>query len=108
MVCFDIRTQTQCYVVQNLVNTWEAFGLDRDQTSIDQTLQYVDIHKPDGKADLLQQIEHGTLALIAQHRAVGHAIHGIVAAHLSQYTHLGDGVTKTDNLIYTPWLDSFG
>lgn len=104
---FDIRTQTQCYVVQNLVNTWEAFGLDRDQTSIDQTLQYVDIHKPDGKADLLQQIEHGTLALIAQHRAVGHAIHGIVAAHLSQYTHLGDGVTKTDNLIYTPRLDSF-
>jgi len=104
---FDIRTQTQCYVVQNLVNTWEAFGLDRDQTSIDQTLQYVDIHKPDGKADLLQQIEHGTLALIAQHRAVGHAIHGIVAAHLSQYTHLGDGVTKTDNLIYTPQLDSF-
>ena len=104
---FDIRTQTQCYVVQNLVNTWEAFGLDRDQTFVDQTLQYVDIHRPDGKADLLQQIEHGTLALIAQHRAVGHAIHGIVAAHLSQYTHLGDGVTKTDNLIYTPKLDSF-
>jgi len=31
---------------------------------------------------------------------------GIVSAHISQYTHLGDGVTKTDNLIYDPTLNS--
>ncbi|MEQ8552585.1 MAG: glycoside hydrolase family 9 protein [Cyclobacteriaceae bacterium] len=104
---FDIRTQTQCYVVQNLVNTWEDFGVNRDQTLVDYEAGYVDMHVPDGKPDLLQQIEHGALGLIAQHRAVGHAIHGIVAAHISQYTHLGDGVTKTDNLIYSPSIDSF-
>jgi hypothetical protein len=62
----------------------------------------VDIHVPDGKPDLLQQIEHGTLALLAQFKAVGHAINGIIVPQLSQYTHLGDAVTMTDNLVYNP------
>ncbi len=104
---YDIRTQTQCYVVQNLVNAWEDFGVNRDNTLVDYVAGYVDIHVPDGKPDILQQIQHGALGLLAQHRAVGHAIHGIVAAHLSQYTHLGDGITKTDNLIFSPAIDSF-
>ena len=102
---YDIRTQTHYFVVNNLVNAWENFKLARDNTSIDYETRFVDIHVPDGKADLLQQIEHGTLALIAQHRAVGHAIPGIVASDLSQYTHLGDGVTKTDNLVFNAELD---
>jgi len=103
---FDIRTQTNYSVVLTLVQIWENFNLQRDETTINQTNRYVDIHHPDGKPDLLQQIEHGTLQLLAQHKAVGHAINGIVEAHLSQYTHLGDGSTKTDNLIYNPELDS--
>ena len=103
---YDIRTQTQYYVVMNLVQAWEQFRIGRDETTVDQATRYVDIHHPDGKPDILQQIEHGTLALIAQHRAVGHAVHGIVAAHLHTYHHLGDGVTKTDNLVYNPKLDS--
>lgn len=103
---YDIRTQTQYYVVRNLVHAWEDFRIERDETTIDQASRYVDIHHPDGKPDLLQQIEHGALALAAQHRAVGHAIPGIVAAHLHTYHHLGDGFTKTDNLVYNPKLDS--
>jgi len=99
---YDIRTQTQYDVVNTLVTAWEAFGLKRDVTSVDYQKRFVNLHVADGKPDLLQQIEHGTLALIAQHRAVGHAIPGIVEAHIEQYTHLGDGVTKTDNLIYDP------
>ncbi|MES2674017.1 MAG: glycoside hydrolase family 9 protein [Pseudomonadota bacterium] len=99
---YDIRTQTHYDVVNTLVNTWEAFGLKRDVTSVDYKKHFVDLHVADGKNDLLQQIEHGTLALIAQYRAVGHAIPGIVEAHIEQYTHLGDAVTKTDNLIYDP------
>ncbi len=101
---FDIRTQTHYATVSNLVQIWETFGLKRDETYIDQQNRYVDIHHPDGTADLLQQIEHGTLALIAQHRAVGHAICGIIEPNLSQYTHLGDAVTMTDNMIYNPKL----
>jgi hypothetical protein len=103
---YDIRTQTHYSLILNLVQVWEKFKLTRDETTIDQKNRYVDIHHPDEKPDVLQQIEHGTLALIAQHRAVGHAIPGIVEAHLSQYTHLGDASTKTDNLIFNPSLDS--
>jgi len=97
---YDIRTQTQYDVVNTLVTAWETFGLKRDTTSVDYDRKFVDLHTADGKPDVLQQIEHGTLALIAQHRAVGHAIPGIVEAHIDQYHHLGDGITKTDNLIY--------
>lgn len=101
---YDIRTQTHYHTVLSLVQCWETFGLKRDETLINQKKRYVDIHHPDGTADILQQIEHGTLALIAQYRAVGHAINGIIVPDLSQYTHLGDGSTMTDNLIYNPKL----
>ena len=59
----------------------------------------VELHAPDGVPDIIRQIEHGTRALIAQHRAAGHAISGIVESTLRQYTHLGDAVTATDNVI---------
>ncbi len=97
---YDIRTQTQYRTVRFLVQAFEEFGIDRDTTLVDYDRKYVDIHVPDGKPDLLQQIEHGTLALLAQFKAVGHAISGIIVPDISQYTHLGDGLTMTDNLIY--------
>ena len=99
---YDIRTQTQYRTVRFLVQAFEEFGIDRDTTLVDYDRKYVDIHVPDGKPDLLQQIEHGTLALLAQFKAVGHAIPGIIVPDISQYTHLGDGLTMTDNLIYNP------
>jgi hypothetical protein len=86
---FDIRTQTHYATVLSMVQTWERFRPVRDETTIDQEKRFVDIHHPDGKPDLLQQIEHGTLQLLAQHKTVGHTIPNIVEAHLSQYTHLG-------------------
>ncbi len=99
---FDIRTQTQYAVVQSLVHTWEAFAPRRDETTVDQAAHVVKIHVPDGIPDILEQIEHGALQLLAQHRAVGHAIHGIIEPDLGQYTHLGDAASKTDGLIYSP------
>ncbi len=101
---YDIRTQSQYYTVQHLVMVWEQFRPTRDETTVQQERRSVYIHQPDGIPDILQQIEHGTLALIAQYRAVGHAIPGIVEPDLRQYTHLGDGMTKTDNKIYDPSL----
>lgn len=101
---FDIRTQTHYAVVRSLVQSWEKFGLTRDDTLIDHQRRYVDIHVPDGKPDLLQQIQHGTLQLVAQFDAVGHAINGIVEPDVAEYPHLGDAVTKTDGLIYDPSL----
>ena len=103
---YDIRTQTQYAVVRNLVELWERFHPDRDQTLVHEKDRYVDLHHPDGVPDVLQQIEHGTLYLMSQYKAVGHAINGIIAPTLGQYTHLGDGSTQTDNKIFHPALDS--
>ena len=101
---YDIRTQTQYFAVRHLVYAAETFAIDRDNTLVDYDRRFVDLHHPDGKPDILQQIEHGAIALLAQHCAVGHAIPGIVEAYISQYTHLGDGLTKTDNLVCDPAL----
>ncbi|MBO9547076.1 glycoside hydrolase family 9 protein [Caulobacter sp.] len=95
---FDIRTQTQYAVVRNMVETWETFRPTRDQTSVDDAARRVEMHIPDGKPDLVQQIRHGVLQLVAQHKAVGHATNGIVEPDVEQYTHLGDAVTKTDGI----------
>ena len=96
---FDLRTQTHYQTVLSLVRAWEAFKPTRDETSVDQARRRVEIHQPDGVPDLLQQLEHGTLMLIAQHRVFGHAIPGIVEPDIGQYTHLGDAVTKTDGKV---------
>lgn len=104
---YDIRTQTQYRTVQNLVHVWETFEPTRDQVLVDYTTNMVDLHHPDGRADILQQIEHGAIALVAQHEAVGHAIPGIIVPTIDQYTHLGDGLTMTDNLIFDKRLKSY-
>jgi len=99
---YDIRTQSQYRTVNDLVNLWETFRPTRDNTTVDYARKYVDIHVADNKPDVLQQIEHGTLFLLSQYRAVGHAIPGVIVPHISQYTHLGDGLTMTDNLVFDP------
>ncbi|MAT69885.1 MAG: glycoside hydrolase [Planctomycetaceae bacterium] len=101
---FDIRTGSHCGTVLGLAQTWDLFQPRRDETLVDQQRRLVDIHHPDGTPDLLQQIEHGTLALLAQHRAFGRAIPGIIVPHLHQYHHLGDGAAMTDNLPFNPTL----
>lgn len=101
---FDIRTQSQYGVVQDLVDVWDRYRPLRDVTSIDQKRRHVELHVPDGKPDIVQQVEHGALYLVSQYKAVGHAINGVVEPDLTQYPHLGDGVTKTDGLIYDATL----
>ncbi|WP_395651294.1 glycoside hydrolase family 9 protein [Brevundimonas sp.] len=102
---FDQRTQTQYAVVRSLVSIWEQHRPGRDQTLINQSRRRVEMHVPDGEPDILQQVEHGTLQLVAQFDAVGHAIHGIVEPDVAQYTHLGDAASKTDGLIYDATLE---
>lgn len=103
---FDIRTQSQYAVVSTLVDAYETFGITWDETTVEQPNRYVDLHRPDGTPDILQQIEHGTLQLLSQYLAVGHAINGIIVPTIGQYTHMGDGLTQTDNHIFSSKLDS--
>jgi endoglucanase len=104
---FDIETAHHCTTIESLVETWERFHPTRDQTYVDQKTRFVEIHRPDGKPDLLQQIEHGTLQLVAQFKNVGFAVRGINFPHLYEYHHLGDASTITDNKLYNPKLKPY-
>jgi hypothetical protein len=62
------------------------------------------MHRPDGVPDTVQQVKHGALLILAQFHNIGHAIRGTHEPDLRQYTHLGDGASKTDGRIYDPKL----
>ena len=64
----------------------------------------VEMHRPDGVPDAAQQVKHGALLILAQFKNIGHSIRGTHEPDLRQYTHLGDGSTKTDGRIYDPKL----
>ena len=64
---FDIQGGSHAGTLTSFVDIWETFKPLRDQTFIDQETRFVDIHRPDGKADIQQQIEHGALAVAAQY-----------------------------------------
>ncbi|MBP1634126.1 MAG: glycoside hydrolase family 9 [Acidobacteria bacterium] len=104
---FDIQDGSHAATIMSFVDTWEAFRPLRDQTLIDQAGRFVDIHRPDGKPDMLQQIEHGALQMAAQYRALGRAVRGVVDSHLHRYHHLGDASTQTDNLAFDPSLKPY-
>jgi hypothetical protein len=104
---FDIETPSLINVISSFADVWDNFKIDRDETYIDQKTHFVNIHRPDGKPDILQQIEHGTLNLVAQCENIGHPIRGIVVPNLYQYHHLGDAINETDNLPYNPNLKPY-
>ena len=99
---YDIQTPQNADVVRDLVWARELFGLDWDETSVDEKAREVEIRKPDGVPDAIQQIRHGTLQLLAQYKVFGHAIVGIVDPKLRQYAHLGDAGSQTDGKLYDP------
>jgi endoglucanase len=98
----DIRTDTQINTVMALAHIYEEFGVDYDETLIDPAQHHVEIHEPDGKPDILQQIEHGVRWLLAFHRAFGNLGAGVIVPTLRQYVHLGDPSTQTDNRVADP------
>ena len=101
---FDIQSGTVIGLTQQFAFLWDLFHEDRDQTFIDQKTQFVDIHRPDGQPDVLQQCEHGLLNIIAQVENIGFVAQGIVQGNMWQYAHIGDGSTQTDGLVYNPAL----
>jgi hypothetical protein len=94
---FDIETGSHCSTILSMCTTWETFRPERDETMVDQQNRFVNIHFPDGKPDLLQQIEHGVLPIVAQIEQIGHACRGVNHATLYQYNRLDEPSTITDN-----------
>ena len=104
---FDIETGSNINVVQNFIRTWELFKPQRDETFVSQEQRYVDLHRPDGKPDILQSIEHGTLNLVAQAEQIGHMASTLSNSILDNYHHLGDAASITDGLHYDPSLKPY-
>jgi endoglucanase len=103
---YDLRVESQAGTVKMLALSFEEFGTYYDQTSVDQKTKIVEMHRPDGKNDILQQIEHGVLTIVGGYDALGRLYRGIICPTLRQYVLLGDASSMTDNLIYDPKLDS--
>jgi len=99
---YDLRVESQSGEVYILVRAYEAFDVDYDETSVDQHSRIVEIHQPDGKPDILQQIEHGALSIVGGYRNLGRLYRGIICPTLRQYVMLGDAAGMTDGLINNP------
>jgi endoglucanase len=64
---------------------------------VDQKNLVTEMRQPDGKPDVLQQLEHGLLSVVAGYEQLGRLYRGIIEPTLRQYVFLGDGANMTDN-----------
>ena len=101
----DIPAGSVAQTVTALALAWEEFRPEIDQTTIRRETREVELHVPDGRNDLLQQVEYGVEWLLATYRAAGHILPGVVETTGRAYGHLGDMMSVTDNLIYDPSLE---
>lgn len=99
---FDLRIESQTGEMYKLSTAFEEFDVYLDETSIDQTSRTVEIHQPDGKNDILQQIEHGALSVIGAYKSMGRVYHEVMSPHLRQYVLLGDPVNMTSGIPDNP------
>jgi hypothetical protein len=101
---FDLEEPAQLSVIQNLALAYREFDLRYDELTVDEVAREVEMHRPDGVPDAVEQIKHGALLILAQFHNIGHSIRGTHEPDLRQYTHLGDGASKTDGRIYDSTL----
>jgi hypothetical protein len=97
---FDLRVESQAETVYGLTLAYETFDVKYDNTTINQQTHVVEIQQPDGKPDVLQQIEHGLLSIVGGYKSLGRFYRGIIEPTLQQYTTLGDAANITDNKFY--------
>jgi endoglucanase len=101
---FDLEEPAQLSVIQSLALAYREFNLKYDELTVDEAARAVEMHRPDGVPDTVQQVKHGALLILAQFHNIGHAIRGTHEPDLRQYTQVGDGASKTDGRIYDPKL----
>ncbi len=97
---FDLEEPAQLSVIQSLALAHREFDMKYDELTVDEGAREVEMHRPDGVPDTVEQVKHGALLILAQFHNIGHSIRGTHEPDLRQYTHLGDGATKTDGRIY--------
>ncbi len=95
---FDLRVESQSGEAYILALAYEAFHPEYDETSINQHKHITEIHQPDGKPDILQQVENGVLTVVVGYRTLGRLYRGIICNNLRQYVMLGDAADMTNNI----------
>jgi len=101
---FDNDDYGQYATIQNLSLAYSTFHIKWDELTVNEKARSVEMHRPDGIPDIVQQVEHGVLQQLAQVHIVGHPFTGIQSAWLSEYTFVGDAASQTDNRLYDPKL----
>lgn len=96
---FDLRVESQAGESYILALAREEFDVNYDATTVDQTQKLVEIHQPDGRNDILQQVEHGLLSVVGAYKTLGRLYRGIICGDLRQYVLLGDSAAMTDGVV---------
>lgn len=98
---FDLRIESQAVTTWRLAMMYELFKADLDATTVNQDTRVVNLHKPDGISDFLQQIEHGVLTIMGGYKGLGRLYDGMISPTRKQYGLQGDASAQTDNLVYS-------
>ncbi len=101
---FDLPAGSSAITTLALALAQEEFSPHVDMTTIHRAEREVLLNQPDGRQDLLQQIEYGAESLLASYRVAGHIFPGIIEQTDLQYNYVGDPVNITDNRVYDPKL----
>ena len=100
----DLPTGGNAETALHLALAAEEFAPARDVTPILREDRRVNLFRPDGKDDLLQQVAYGLEFLLGMYRAFGHAGVGMIDRTWEQYLATGDPAFTSDNLPYDPAL----
>ncbi|HEY7889524.1 MAG TPA: glycoside hydrolase family 9 protein [Steroidobacteraceae bacterium] len=99
---FDNDSFGQYGTILSLALAYETFHVKWDELSVNEKGRSVEMHRPDGIPDIVEQVEHGVLQTLAQVRAVGHPFTGIQSPYLRWYTFIGDGASQTGSYSNNP------
>jgi endoglucanase len=95
----DLAAGSQASTTQFLALANEICKDQPDQTYVNYEDKYVEMNRPDGIPDFVQQIKHGVLNLLSGYRASGHSFAGIIANREGRNI-TGDWASQTDQLFY--------
>lgn len=101
---FDLPTGSICETTLWMALAQEKFKTTRDVTTVLRNERLVELFKPDGKNDMLQQIAFGMEWLLSVVKQVGHVPAGIITHIGPDYGSAGDPGSITDGLLYDPKL----
>ena len=107
---FDLQMSRNFSVLGDIIKAAEYCGqMDGyDDLAVewnDATGGTVEMHRPDGVPDVVQQAIHGSKQILAEYEVLGGAGGTMEVRYLRQYTHLGDPSSDTDGWIYDENLD---